>query len=571
MKKIKYIIEWHEYVKNEPDKHCKAIHSLKAMIERLIAKDEIYYDENEIEVVIDFCGLLNHLEGEWAGKPLILNKVQKYIVACLYGIKEKNTKLRYFREAIMIVARKFGKSLFISALCLYGLIADGEQGAQIWALATVKSQAEIIYKNAVKLALKSPKLKKYLRTRKVSDGQVLEFEMTNSYMKAGGKNVETKDGLNVHVCAIDELHAIKNRNTYDVMISAMGARQQPLMLIITTSGFERDNIYDSIYNVCKRILSGEVDDNRKFPIIFEIDEEDDWKDEAKYIKANPGLGITPKIDYLIQQRNNAIADIALLPSFLCKHLNRASNASVIYFDLNEIDKCMEELNEDEYKNKYAVGGVDLAETTDLCNATCTIPVGGKFIVIQKYFVAEKRIEEMSAKDKKAYEFFKETKANDIGSKSILEITPGSFVKKEYVTNWFLWLMSDLGISLLRIGYDTWHSKDWADDMNSKGFTHCSTHKGELEGILLPVVQGMKTLSQPMKETKIAFKDKIIRYSKHNGLFRWCCNNTSAKIDVNNNIMPDKAHSTGRIDGYAGFLNSIVAYNSIKYIFDAYQP
>jgi len=214
-------------------------------------------------------------------------------------------------------------SMFISALLLYFLMADNEAAAQIWCLATVKTQAAIVYDNAKAFVSGSDDLRKYVRTKRdKSNDEMLLYPETQSFMKAGGKNSENQDGLNPHVFAIDELHAVKNRNTYDVFSSAQGARTQPMAIIISTFGSVREGIFDAILERCHKVLNGKTHE-RLFPMIFRIDDTDDPNDESCWIKANPGLGSHPTKSYIKGEYDKAINDPAQWPSFLTKHLNRA--------------------------------------------------------------------------------------------------------------------------------------------------------------------------------------------------------------------------------------------------------
>lgn len=574
---VEFIQTWFNYVKNEPKKHCKAIKDNVKLVKKIAKMKHVIYDPTDVEIFVEFCKMLRHLEGEWAGLPIELDREQKYIVACILGFKtldeDGKSYYRVFNELILIVARKWGKSTFLSALNLYMLILDGEYGAQVWCVATEKAQARIVYDKCVEFAKNSKVIWKpdKIRTRKYDDGQRLYYMPSNSFMAAGSKNSKNKDGFNPHCCCVDECHAITDMNQYDVYKSGMGARRQPLMVVISTMGFERDSIFDKLYEKCKNILAGKEEFNGTFPMIFELDEFDDWEDKKTWIKANPQIGITPKYRYIEAQVQAAKNDPTRLPSTLAKHFNIATNSSISYFDMRDVNKCAGDLLEADYTDKYAVGGADLSETTDLCCASAIIPIAGKLELLQKYFIAEKRLAICSKQDKQDYQSFCNTKAEDRLSQEILEVVPGSFVTRTAVTNWFKQLRDEYDITFVKIGYDRWHGGEWIECMAEDGFPKCEFSDGKWEkGITFPVAQGYKTLSAPMKDTKILFQDKKIIYSKHNGLFRWCCNNTMAKIDVNKNIMPDKGKSKFRIDGYASFLMAYIAYLESKEIFDEYQ-
>lgn len=372
--------------------------------------------------------------------------------------------------------------------------------------------------------------------------------------------------MNPHAYIIDELHAIKDRNTYDVFSSATGARAQPLGVIISTFGFVREGIFDSVFERCKKMLSGKSKE-RLFPMIFKIDDDDDPSDRSCWIKANPGLGSHPTMSYLEGEYQKALEDPAQMPSFLAKHLNRASSLSIVYFDIQIVNKCAIDMSEEMIRNKYAVGASDIAETTDLCASSALIPIDGKLHLFQKYFIARSRIEQNSKADKMAYESFTSTGATDELNNELLHICEGSMVSRKDVVQWYVDLAEKYKVTFWKIGADRWHYEDFAEDMELNGFPR---EDSEGRGVVFQVAMGAKTLSQPMKETKSLFEDEVLQFSRHNGLFRWCTTNTAAKIDTNNNIQPDKAKSRSRIDGYMSYLMSYIAYKKVKDLFEQYQ-
>lgn len=567
-----YIKDWHDYIEAEPQNHGNDIKLLKKMIEKLLKSKVVFYENIDVEAFVDFCKLVKHREGRWAGKPLILSIEQKYIAACIFGFKMYDTELnmvvRYFREMVLLVARKWGKSTFVSAIADFMLMCDREPAAQVWCLATQKQQASIVYEAAKNFALGSEALRPHVKTRRDKDNsEMFLFPAGNSYMKAGSKNSNSQDGLNPHCVVIDELHAIKDRNVYDVFSSAMGARTQPLIFIISTFGFEREGIFDSILERSVKKLKGESVE-RLFPMIFRIDDADKTEDRKCWIKANPGLlEARPTMSYLEGEYQKALQDPAQMPSFLCKHLNRASSMSVVYFDLNQVDKCAIDMNIEMIQDKYAAGGVDLAETTDLCCASALIPISGKLYLFQRYFIASQRIKQNSKADAMAYESFCNTNALDPLNNELLKVCDGSLVKKSDVTEWYVELSDEYQVTFWKIGADRWHFDEWSEDMSMKGFP---IEDKDGRGVVFPVAMGAKSLSSPMKETRSLFEDEIIQFSRENGLFRWCTTNTAAKIDINTNIQPDKAKSKTRIDGYVSFLCSYIAYEKCKDLFEEYQ-
>ncbi len=568
----KYISDWHDYVEREPQKHCNDIKLLKEMIESLMKDDSIFYDNTDVETFIDFCKMNKHKEGRWAGESFELTIEQKYIAACIFGFKtfdvELTLNVRYFRELVLFCCRKWGKSFFLGAVAAYMLILDGEAGAQVWCLATQKTQAGLVYENTKNFLINNETLRKYVKTKRDKDNaEMLLFPATNSYMKAGSKNSKGQEGLNPSCYIVDEAALITDRNTYDVFSSACGARTQPLGVVISTFGNVREGIFDSILERCIKRLNNKSNE-RLFPMIFRLDIDDDYMDESKWVKANPGINeARPTYSYIRGELQKAIEDPAQLPSFLNRHMNIATNSSVIYFNLKQVDACAIEMDDKILVNKYAAGAADLAETTDLVCASALLPIYKKLYLFQKYFIASQRIELNSKSDKMAYQSFQYTNASDPLNRELLQICDGSLVSRKHIVQWFVDLRDKYDVTFWKIGADRWHFSDFADDMALVGFPR---ENSEGRGILFEVAWGAKTLSQPMKETKVLFDDKILQFSRHNGLFRWCTTNTAASIDPNKNIRPDKAHSKGRIDGYSSYLMAYIAFKKCEDLFLEYQ-
>ena len=574
----KHIKAWHDYIEKHPERHGKDIHKLKEIVAGLLEEKGLKYRDTEVERFIEFCRSFRHTEGRWSGSPFEPSLEQKYFVACVLGFythdPELKQEVRYFREAALLVSRKWGKSMYISALAAYMLLADREAAPQVWCLATQKSQAGIVYKNVKRLLETSPDLtprdspKLIWRTRRDMDNtEMVLCNINGGYMKAGSKNSKGQDGLNPSCFIIDELHAITDRNTYDVFSSAQGARTQPLSVIISTFGFVREGIFDSVLERCRNVLSGKTADARLFPMIFRIDDDDKPEDRSCWIKANPGIPeARPTMSYLEGEYGKALDDPAQMPSFLAKHLNRATNGAEAYFDLAEVDACAEDMTEADYCKRYAVGGVDLAETTDLCCASILVPIGNELKLFQRYFVASARIEQNSKTDKMAYLSFQRTNAEDPLNIELLKVCDGPMVRKSEVTQWFREITEHYGVILWAIGYDRWHGGDWADEMEQYGYPK---QDNEGRGVTFPVAMGAKSLSSPMKEFRSLIRARRIKYSRHNGLFRWCTSNTCVMIDANNEVRPEKAKSRARIDGFMSALLAYIAYKQRKDLFEEF--
>ena len=233
--------------------------------------------------------------------------------------------------------------------------------------------------------------------------------------------------------------------------------------------------------------------DRIFALMFGIDDTDDYKDESCWIKANPAMSEgRPTMSFLREQFEAMKNDPVTLNTFIAKHLNRQIGAGIDYFDMIAIKNSMREIKRDEYFDTYAVGGVDLAETTDLCNATAQILCNdGKFRYLQAYFIAEEVIERNSRKDKQDYQSMTNLNTNDELTSRLVIITPGAYVQKEYVTQWFVKLRDEYKINFLKIGYDRALSKEWLTDMQENGFSHEKTIKEDAS--VITVLTGLQAL------------------------------------------------------------------------------
>ena len=319
-----------------------------------------------LDFIENFC---KHSKGSMAGKPFILELWQKAFVAAIFGTVDKITGERKFQEAILIVARKNGKSTLASAIGLYMMIADGELGPEIYSVATKKDQSKIIWLEAKRMVKKSTALNKRIK------GLVSEMvsEMNDAVFKPLGRDSDTLDGLNVHGALFDEVHAWKDQNLYDVIVDGTSARDNPLILTTSTAGTVRESVFDRLYDECELVINGYGDTNgyrneRLFPVIYELDSRKEWTDPEAWIKANPGLGTIKKIDNLAAKVNKAKVNPLLVKNLVCKDFNIRETTGEAWLTFEQANNT-ETFDIRELKPRYAIGGVDLSATTDLTCAT----------------------------------------------------------------------------------------------------------------------------------------------------------------------------------------------------------
>ena len=523
---------------------------VEAVYSRLIAEMEAdsadfpyYFDEDAGERPILFIETFCKQSQGTIGAPLELELFQKAFIQALFGWLERDTGYRRFRETMFLCGRKNGKSTLLSGIALYMLIADYEGAAEIYSVATKKDQAKKVLTEAVNMVKQSPELRAVVKKRRND----IYFPATSSVFEALASDSNTLDGLNSHAVIIDELHAIRDRNLYEVMKQSTSSRRQPLVVMITTAGTVRECIFDNMYDLACELADGIKKDDTFLPILYELDNREEWTNPQMWIKANPGLGKIKQYKTLAAFVERAKNNSADLPGVLCKDFNIRENDSKVWLSYDEI-KNPATFSMEEVYNTYAIGGCDLSATTDLTAATLLIrkPNDNTVYVLQQYFLPRTRIERLEDKNtnEAPYRLWAE--------KGLLTICEGNRVNFSDVTAWFVQMREEHKIDAIKVGYDRALAGYWVGEMESNGFA------------MEPVAQGPFTWSQPMREMGAALADKIVNYN-NNPILKWCLSNTAVKKSGLNNIQPVKITDKRRIDGAVSLLNAWVIY--VKYFDD----
>lgn len=570
---LKWITDYIKYVDKRPQDFNNDVKDMVRLIKELISRKNIFYKEADPLACQKLASYFKHREGVWAGQPIEFNREQKFIVACILGIKTYDAKsgryVRYFNECDLFVARKWGKDTFIVPLIAYFITIDKESSPWCQIVAENETQAKRTY-DIIAKNIKAKPLSKWLNEKKTDKKIICPFNGGKiEYLSGRAKG---KDGSNPSVGVANEIHEITTKTQYTALKTAMGARQQPMMLVISSAGVTPESLYESILESNRKFLKKKklgVND-RTFALMFGIDDTDDFRDESCWIKANPAMAEgRPTLSFLRTQYESMKNDPVLLNNFVAKQLNRQIGAGIDYYNMITIKNSMRKVLPEEYYDSYATGGVDLAETTDLCNCTAQIlRKDGKVLYLQAYFIAEGCLARNSKKDKQDYQSFTNMNTGDRATSEIVVITPGDYVQKEYATAWFKMLRDEYKINFLKIGYDRALSKEWLTDMQEAGF---SKEKVQREdgmiirdyGILTDVAQGGFTMSEPIKIIKSLFENGKIIVDSRNMLFPYCFYNLKIRGDANNNLSPHKMKSNGHIDGCIGVFNSFVAYQRAK--------
>ncbi|HDR7182569.1 TPA: terminase large subunit, partial [Bacillus thuringiensis] len=345
------------------------------------------YDANKANHVIEFIeNFCKHSKGKWGGKSIELELWQKAFLAASFGFVHKIDGTRKYREVLLIVARKNGKSTIASGIGLYLQVADGEPGAEIYAVATKLDQAKLVWLDAKRMVKKSPVLLKRIKPLV----RELNADFNDSTFKPLGSDSETLDGLNVHGAMMDEIHAWKDKNLYDVIVDGTSSREQPMIFMITTAGTIRESVYDMKYEEAEMLLNGLDDpdgykDDRFLPIIYELDKREEWTDNTKWTKANPGLGTIKKIDQLETKVNKAKANSLLVKNLLTKDFNIRETSTEAWLTFEQLNNKAT-FDVAKLKPSYGIGGCDLSSTTDLTAAKVIfmLPNDPHVYVLQMY-------------------------------------------------------------------------------------------------------------------------------------------------------------------------------------------
>lgn len=514
----------------------------KKLMQDLQHHDKYIFDEDKANKPIDFIEkFCKHSKGEWIGKPVILDLFQKAYISALFGFVDKENGLRRYRESMFYIARKNGKTTMLAGIALYMLIADNEGGAEVYSIATKKDQASILFDEAHNMIKQSPYLSKHVKKRKID----LYFNPTMSKLQALGKNSDSLDGLNAHFVSIDELHSIKDRNLYEVMQQSQSARQQPLLVMITTAGHIRETIFDEMYEYACNVVDDTFTDDNFLPVLYELDDKKEWQDPAAWPKANPALGTIKKVEDLTQKVERAKNNANELNGLLTKDMNIRQSLHNSWLTFDDINNT-ETFDIADFKNAYAIGGADLSITTDLSCATLLFMDKDteKRYVHQMYWLPRDSFEERVTVDKIPYDKWYE--------QGLLRLCNGNTINYSDITDWFLEILEEYGIAPLWVYYDSYSARYWVEEMEQHGF--------QMERC----IQGARTLSLPMQNLGADLQAKKINYNNH-PILKWCLTNTGIEHDRNGNIVPIKNQTAKmRIDGMASLLDAYVGlYNHFE--------
>ena len=449
-----------------------------------------YFDQKKANAALEWIEThCFHTEGPLAPRSLKLEVWEKAFFSAVYGLVDKNG-LRQFREVLLVVARKNGKSKIASSAAAYTWRQDGGFGARVFCIAPKLEQADLVYNDVWAMTqldpewqqLKELSMEKDTQHRKVHDDSMLARHRmsdlaipgTNSTVKKIAFSAKKSDGFNPSLAICDEIAAWEGDNglkQYEVMKSGMGARPEGLLLSCTTSGYVNDGIYDEMFKRATRFLLGESKERKLLPFIYQIDDIEKWSDINELRKSNPNLGVSVSVDYMLEEIAVAEGSLSKRAEFLCKYCNIKQNSSQAWLNSQDVQKCLgEHLELNDFRGCYCVGGIDLSRTTDLTACCIVIQKNEKLYIFAKFFLPREKIDEASARDGLPYRAFVQ--------RGLLQESGDNFVDYHDCYDWFRMLIEQYQIYPLKVGYDRYCAQYLVQDMKAYGFQMDDVYQGE---------------------------------------------------------------------------------------------
>jgi phage terminase large subunit-like protein len=477
-----------------------------------------------IKFIENFC---HHSEGR--SDLLHLELWQKAIVSAIFGVMDKTTGYRQFREVFIIVARKNGKTLFAAAIAAYMTYIDGEYGAKVYFLAPKLDQADLVYDAFYQIVQSDDELDSITKKRR-SDIYIKAF---NTSVKKIAFNSKKSDGFNPQLVVNDEMEAWpgdQGLKQYEVMTSALGARKQPLIISIATAGYVNDGIFDELFKRATAFLKGNSREKRLLPFIYMIDDIEKWDSIEELKKSNPNLGVSVSAEYYLEQIEIARNSISKKVEFMTKFCNIKQNSAVAWLDYWDVMKCVHEekpLSLEDFKGCYCVGGIDLSRTTDLTAASIVINRDGINHIFTRFYMPQKRYEVAINEDNTPYNIYRD--------RGFLFISGENQVDYKDVYNWFIELVKAYKIKPLKIGYDRYSANYLVEDLKTAGFHTDDVYQGT-------------NLTPVLHEFEGNLKDGLFDFGDNSMLAAHFLN-VAVDINLNDSRMkPVKIEKRMRIDG-----------------------
>lgn len=540
------IYEYYQKINSGEIKVGKWIHKIYDILIDGIEQGKWFYDANKADKCVRFIEtFVHHSKGR--SDLLTLELWQKAIICAIFGIVREDGR-RQFREVILIVARKNGKSLFASAIMACMAFIDKEFGADLYCLAPKLDQANIVFDNFYKSISYEQDLMAISKKRRTD----IYIEMSNTTIKPIAFNDKKSDGLNPHCVICDEIASWQGQNglrMYEVMKSALGARTQPLIFSISTSGYQNDSIYDELIMRSTSYLQCSSEETQILPFLYMIDDVEQWDSMDELEKANPNLGVSVSKEYLQEEIRIAKGSLSKRAEFITKYCNIKQNSSQAWLEYQVVDKASKkEFTLNDFRECYAVGGIDLSQTTDLTCASIVVEKGGEEYVFSQFFMPKNRLQDLIELDKVPYDIYVK--------QGYITLSGENYVDYKDVKAWFDMLRKEYKIMPVRIGYDRYSAQYLVDEMSQKGYNMDDVYQGW-------------NMAPEIRYFGGKLKDGRIHIGRNNLLKSHLLNVALKYESDNQRFKPVKMRPSDHIDGFVSVIDALIVkakyYKEIKFL------
>lgn len=500
-----------------------------------LQRQDIYFNESIVDKAINFIGTLKHFMGKSSGKHFKLENWQQFIIANIVGWYWKDGNTRRFTSSYIEVSRKNGKTALAAALCLYYLIADGEDGAEVDLAANSKEQAKIAFEFCSSFSKQLDPKGKYLKPYRDN----VQFALNNSKLKVFAADDSKLDGFNASFGLIDEYHAAKNSKVRDVIKSSMGMRNNPHLCTITTAGFDKTLPCYKLRSTSIEILNKLKTDDSMFIAIYSLDDKDNWTDKDNWVKCTPNLNVTVTSKYIKEQVQSAINNPSEEVGVKTKTLNLWCDVADVWLPESYIVRASKDIHLEDFRDCECYIGVDLSATSDLTAVSYLIEKDNIYYFKTDYYLPESAL--VDKPDRETYKLWKQ--------QGLITITAGNVTDYDYITNDIVAASNILNIQ--KIGYDKWNATQWA------------IHATEIGLPLEEYPQTMGNFNRPTKELErlILSGNTVI---DNNEITRWCFRNVELKSDYNGNVKPNKGIKSKKIDGVIAIIQALGMYLTVPH-------
>ena len=476
-----YILAYYQAIVDGSVVVGRWVRMLYEYIVKGLEQRSFFYSHKKAQAAILFVeSYCHHHQGVLAPGRIKLELWQKALLSVIFGIVDE-TKARQFREIFVVMARKNGKTLLAAAIAAYCTFLDGEYGGRIYFTAPKLEQASLCFEAYHQMILQEPELNAMAQKRRTD----IYVQQTNTMAKALAFSAKKSDGLNISLAIADECASWSGDaglKFYEVIKSSFGARRQPLLLSITTSGYVNDGIFDELMKRSTRFLLGDSKETRLLPVLYMIDDIEKWNDINELRKSNPNLGVSVSVDYMLEEINIAEGSLSKKAEFITKYCCLKQNSSLAWLNAQDVAKCTSApFTFEDFRGCYCVGGIDLSRTTDLTAACIVIQKGGRLYAICHFWLPRERIDEAAARDGLPYRAFIQ--------RGLLSESGDNFVDYKDCHQWFLDLITKYQIYPLKVGYDRYTAQYLVQELKTDGFHMDDVYQGENLSPVIDEVEG----------------------------------------------------------------------------------